>query len=168
MGLIALARGRGGTALNVGSDPVDMTGWTLTDEEIKHTYTFASFTLASEATVTVHTGHGVNSATDLYWGRDPVRDPVWNDDGDTATLWDTSGTRIADSNGPVLGVPVRTPSVGTPPYPTTIQTPPAKATTAPTITIPVTPGQSTRRRRRSSPGPSTGSSSTSRRPARNC
>jgi len=52
--------------VNAGSAPVDMTGWTLTDEEITHTYTFPSFTLASEAGVTVPADPGVNSATHLY------------------------------------------------------------------------------------------------------
>jgi len=61
--------------VNAGSGPVDTTGWTLTDEEITHTYTFPSFTLASEATVTVHTGPGADSATDPYWGRDPLLGP---------------------------------------------------------------------------------------------
>jgi len=43
--------------------------------------------------VTLHTGDGTNSATDLYWGS---KRPIWNNDGDTASLYDHNG-RLVDS-----------------------------------------------------------------------
>jgi hypothetical protein len=97
--------------LNFGPDSVDMTGWTLADDETTDTYTFPSFTLASGKLVAVHAGRGTNSATDLYWSRGSDDAPVWNNDCDIVTLRDRSGTRIADSRGFILGVPTlpRTP-----------------------------------------------------------
>lgn len=78
---------------NDGSASVSMTGWKVQDEGGKHTYTFASFTLAPEATVTLHTGKGTNTAVDLYWGSGS---PIWNNDGDTTYLYDASG-KLVDS-----------------------------------------------------------------------
>ncbi len=99
------------TIVNIGPDPVDLTGWTLTDERTADTYTFPSFTLASVKFVTVHPGRGPNSATDLFWNGGPANAAAWNSDGDVVTLRDAAGTRIADSRGFVLGAPtlVRTP-----------------------------------------------------------
>ena len=71
---------------NEGSVTVDLTGWKLKDEA-NHLFTFPSFTLESGATVTIHTGSGTNTQTDLYWGKDRA---VWNNDHDTAYLYDSS------------------------------------------------------------------------------
>jgi hypothetical protein len=133
--------------LNAGPDPVDITGWTITDEGTTNTYTFPKVTLASWQLVTVHAGSGTNSATDLYWGLPPGHDPVWNDDGDTVTLWDTSGVRIADSKGFVLGAPVFTPvttmplvtMVRVPGYPIVSPIPTPYITTAPAGSPPYGP-----------------------------
>jgi len=63
------------------------------DEGEKHTYTFPPFTLSSGATVTLYTVQGTDSATELYWGRS-LNSAVWNNEGDTASLYDASGTLI--------------------------------------------------------------------------
>lgn len=73
---------------NTGRLAVTMTGWTLRDEA-GATFTFPPFTLGAGAEVRVWVKTGVNSATDLYWGRGQ---PVWNNSGDTATLRDAGGT----------------------------------------------------------------------------
>jgi|GEM_PF-510041 endonuclease YncB( thermonuclease family) len=76
---------------NGGSDAVDFSGWSLSDEA-GYTYDFPSgFTLDAGATVTVHTGDGTDTSTDLYWGYSME---VWNDGGDTATLADDGGTAV--------------------------------------------------------------------------
>ncbi|WP_238392108.1 DUF4350 domain-containing protein [Halorussus amylolyticus] len=76
---------------------LDMTGWTLEDEA-GNAYEFPEdFSLDAGATVRVHTGDGTDSDTDLYWGRGS---PVWNNDGDTATLYDDSGTLAAERTYP--------------------------------------------------------------------
>jgi len=71
------------------------TSRSLTAAKIKeaagHTYTFGSYTLGGGKYVKVHTGKGTNTATDRYWGRSGY---VWNNDKDTAYLYNRSGTRL--------------------------------------------------------------------------
>lgn len=81
------------TISNAEPAAVNLTGWTVTDEGSRNTYTFPVFILAPGADVTIHTGPGNDTATDLYWGRET---PVWNNDGDLATLADPSG-RVAST-----------------------------------------------------------------------
>lgn len=75
---------------NVGSIPVDMTGWKLKDA-IDNTYTFPDFVIQPGKTFTVHTGKGENTQTDLYWGSE---EGIWNDGGDIITLLDATGQII--------------------------------------------------------------------------
>jgi competence protein ComEC len=77
---------------NTGASPVSLNGWKIEDEGSKHTYTFQPYTLNAGTTVTVFTGKGTNSATELYWQLD---NPVWNNDGDTAYLYDDSGKLVS-------------------------------------------------------------------------
>ena len=78
---------------NQGSDDINMSDWTLSDQE-DHTMTFPpDFTLAAGQIVTIHTGSGENCQTDLYWGRWSA---VWNDDGDTAILRKPNGWVISE------------------------------------------------------------------------
>jgi len=73
--------------VNQDSSMMDLSGWFLRDRE-DHTYPFPNgFKLIPDTSVRVHTGSGVDSPTDLYWGRDGG---VWNNDGDTAYLWDSN------------------------------------------------------------------------------
>jgi competence protein ComEC len=68
---------------NDGDSSLNLTDWTVSDESGK-TYQFPDgFTLDPGATVTLHTGSGTDTESDLYWeaGR-----PVWNNDGDTVTV----------------------------------------------------------------------------------
>lgn len=77
---------------NAEETAVNLTGWSITDEGTRNTYTFPIFTLDAGADVTVHTGTGNDTATDLYWGRETG---VWNNDGDLATLADANGTVVS-------------------------------------------------------------------------
>ncbi|MFN3372926.1 MAG: lamin tail domain-containing protein [Chloroflexus sp.] len=77
---------------NASHEPVDLTGWTLIDEGMKHSYTFPAFVLAGGAEVTLWTKAGVNDANNLYWGS---RRPIWNNTGDTAILRDANGNLIS-------------------------------------------------------------------------
>jgi len=73
---------------NTGDAAVDVGGWTLSDEA-DHTYTIPSgVTLDAGESITIHTGSGSNSESDLYWGQGA---PVWNNGGDTATLRNNAG-----------------------------------------------------------------------------
>ena len=71
--------------------PVAMGGWTLEDAA-RNRYTFPEgFVLGLDATVRVHICNGTNDAANLYWGR---CSPVWNNNGDTARLFDAAGNLI--------------------------------------------------------------------------
>jgi len=76
---------------NQGASDQDMTGWTLGDDQT-NTYLFPSgFILPGGASVYVWTKDDVDTATDLHWRRD---DPVWDDQGGTAYLWDDTETMV--------------------------------------------------------------------------
>lgn len=75
---------------NEGGAPVDLTGWVLKDTSATHRYRFPDgFVLEPGASVTVRTGCGADSATDLHWCSEGSA--VWNNSGDTAFLLDPSG-----------------------------------------------------------------------------
>ncbi|WP_410507716.1 lamin tail domain-containing protein [Methanosarcina hadiensis] len=76
---------------NIGYFPVSLEGWKIEDEGNKHTYTFPSYTLNAGLTVTVFTGKGTDSATELYWQLD---DPILNYDG-TVYLYDDTGKLVS-------------------------------------------------------------------------
>lgn len=65
-----------------------LTGYTIRDRA-GHAYTFGSFRLRPHASVTLHTGKGANSSTNLYWGHSAY---MWNNTGDSAYLRNSSGT----------------------------------------------------------------------------
>jgi hypothetical protein len=71
------------------------TARSLTNAKIKdtagHTYTFGSYTLGGGKYVKIHTGKGDNTASHRYQERSWY---VWNNDKDTAYLYNASGTRL--------------------------------------------------------------------------
>jgi len=78
---------------NTGDAALDLSGWTVSDEA-DHTYTFPEgVTLDPGAQVTLRTGSGTDSDTDLYWGADA---PVWNNGGDTVVVRDGDGETVLE------------------------------------------------------------------------
>jgi hypothetical protein len=77
---------------NATDAPVEMAGWTLSDGDAKHVYTFAAFSLAAGAEVKLWTKAGADDANNLYWRS---RGAVWNNDGDTGTLRDAGGATVS-------------------------------------------------------------------------
>jgi hypothetical protein len=67
-----------------------LTSWKIKDAA-GHTYTFGSYALGGGKYVKIHTGKGTNTATDRYQGRSWY---VWNNDKDTAYVYNQNGTRI--------------------------------------------------------------------------
>lgn len=65
-----------------------LTGYTISDRSA-HVYRFRTFVLKPRASVTLHTGSGTNTSTNLYWGS---RAYIWNNTGDTAYLKNSVGT----------------------------------------------------------------------------
>jgi competence protein ComEC len=73
---------------NTGSETLDLSGWTVSDEA-GQTYTIPSgTTLGPDKTITLHTGSGTDSETDLYWGSGS---PIWNNGGDTVRVTNSQG-----------------------------------------------------------------------------
>jgi len=70
---------------------IDMTSWTAKDEAT-HIYTFPQFDLASQSTVTIYSGTGTDTSTELYWGR--TYGSIWNNGGDTLYLRDSDGKLV--------------------------------------------------------------------------
>nr|WP_241966872.1 lamin tail domain-containing protein [Haloplanus aerogenes] len=78
---------------NTGDTAVDLSGWTLADAA-GHTYTFPDgVTLPAGGQVTIHTGSGIDTDTDLYWGQGSA---VWNNGGDTVTVRTADGTIVLE------------------------------------------------------------------------
>lgn len=72
---------------NTTSKTKTLTGWTIRDRS-HHVYKFPTFTLKSGKSVTLHTGTGKNTKTNLYWGQSWY---IWNNSGDKATLKTATG-----------------------------------------------------------------------------
>ena len=88
---------------NAGTEKISLAGWTLTDETAtgarRHIYKFPqTVSLSSREKAYVHTGPGEDSFEEgkpskwiLHWGRHAF---VWNNEGDTATLFDAGGNKV--------------------------------------------------------------------------
>ena len=88
---------------NAGTEKISLAGWTLTDETAtgarRHIYKFPqTVSLSSREKAYVHTGSGEDlfeegkpSKWILHWGRHAF---VWNNEGDTATLFDAGGNKV--------------------------------------------------------------------------
>ena len=71
---------------------IDMTSWSIKDQTTRNVYSFPSFDLQSGATITLFTGMGTDTSSQLYWGRaSGDYAAVWNNGGDTLYLRDSGG-----------------------------------------------------------------------------
>lgn len=73
---------------NTGDGTLDLSGWSLEDE-VEHTYYFPDgITLDPGETVTVYTGSGSDTDSEIYWGSGRA---VWNNGGDTIIVKNANG-----------------------------------------------------------------------------
>ena len=78
---------------NTGEQPLDISGWVLEDTA-DHSYTFPNgVTVDPQATITVRTGSGTNTNTELYWDSGS---PIWNNNGDTIIVRTADGDTILE------------------------------------------------------------------------
>jgi competence protein ComEC len=76
---------------NTGGETLGLSGWTVSDEA-DHRYTFPDgVTLPAGETLTLHTGSGTDTESDLYWGSGQ---PIWNNAGDTVIVTKPDGTEV--------------------------------------------------------------------------
>jgi len=81
------------TLCNDGDTDIDMSGWALLND-LGIYYEFpVGFILRAGSSVTVYTGSGEDTETELYWGSSVE---VWNNAGDTATLLDSEGNTVVE------------------------------------------------------------------------
>ncbi|MEQ4715300.1 lamin tail domain-containing protein [Nonomuraea sp. B19D2] len=78
---------------NTSKKSIQLEKWILRDET-GYKYRFPRFILKPGKSVTVRSGQGYNSTTTLYWGRKWY---VWNNDGDTASLYRSSDLKKIDT-----------------------------------------------------------------------
>ena len=120
----------------------DLSGWHVRDEQ-GNRYEFPPFSLPGGAYVRLHTGIGINTGTDLYWGRDSE---VWDNSGDTVFVYDDEWQLVERYHYGIsaptsVWTPTPTPRVSITPLPTSSPTPRPTSTPLPTRTP--TPSQST-------------------------
>lgn len=78
---------------NTGSSSVNLSGWELADAA-DHTYTFPDGTVLDPGDqITIYTGSGTDTETELYWGQSS---PVWNNAGDTVIVRDDPGSIVIE------------------------------------------------------------------------
>lgn len=81
-----MLKNNGGSSLNIG-------GWTVSDSA-DHTYTIPTgFTLGAGETVTIYTGSGSNTDSELYWEGGSA---VWNNGGDIIIVTTDGGETVID------------------------------------------------------------------------
>ena len=78
---------------NTGNETLDLSGWTIEDEAGQRCTVPEGFELAPGQTVTLHTGSGTSTTTELYWGSGS---PIWNNDGDTVIVSTPNGERVLE------------------------------------------------------------------------
>jgi hypothetical protein len=69
------------------TDTIDLTGWTLSDNQ-GDTFTFPTYRLFPQGSVTVNTRAGANTPRVLFWGRST---PLWGTTGTLIKLSDATG-----------------------------------------------------------------------------
>ena len=108
---------------NYGSSSISLDGWKLRDE-YGHTYVFPVVTLKPGCSATIYSGSGTDVTTGcslrLYWGRSWA---VWNNDRDTAYLYDSYGNLIDSYSWYVTPTPVPTQTYTPTPTPTPYEEP---------------------------------------------
>ena len=76
---------------NTGTGTLDLSGWKIEDEAGQRYTVPDRFELAAGETVTLYTGSGTSTPTELYWGSGS---PIWNNDGDTVIVTNANGERV--------------------------------------------------------------------------
>ncbi|MBZ0307473.1 MAG: lamin tail domain-containing protein, partial [Anaerolineae bacterium] len=75
---------------NNGTVEINIIGFTVGDDS-RNTYTFEDLVVPPNGRVTLHTGCGVDSSSQVYWCSDA---PVWSNAGDTVYVYDPTGLLV--------------------------------------------------------------------------
>jgi hypothetical protein len=77
---------------NTGAAAINLAGWKLSAGDRGQRFSLARYPLKKNATVRIHTGRGTIRAGHLFLG---YGRPVWNNDGDSATLIDPNNLAVS-------------------------------------------------------------------------
>jgi hypothetical protein len=77
---------------NTGAAAINLVGWKLSAGDRGQRFSLARYPLKKNATVRIHTGRGTTRAGHLYLGSGR---PIWNNDGDSATLIDPNNVALS-------------------------------------------------------------------------
>lgn len=77
---------------NAGAEALDLSGWTIADATASNRHLIDGLTLPVGGAVTVHSGCGTNTSTERYWCS--PHNAIWNNSGDTLTLYDGNGNVV--------------------------------------------------------------------------
>jgi Lamin Tail Domain len=77
---------------NTGAAAINLVGWNLDAGDRGQRFSLARYSLKKGATVRIHTGRGTTRAGHLFLGSGR---PIWNNDGDSATLIDPSNVAVS-------------------------------------------------------------------------
>jgi hypothetical protein len=78
--------------VNDGDAPLDLDGYEVYDA-VDNDYTFGAVTVDPGATITLYTGSGTDTDSEVYWGRGGG---VWNNGGDTVFVDDPDGNTVVE------------------------------------------------------------------------
>jgi len=81
---------------NTGSELLDLTGYVVSDETDKQYQFPDGFTLAAGSRVTLFSGTGAATDTELFWGQ--TGNAVWNNGGDTVFVIDDEGATVIEES----------------------------------------------------------------------
>jgi len=79
------------TFRNTGDEALDLSGWVVENEAGKRFAFPDGFTLDAGQSVTLHSGRGSDTETDVHWG---AASEVWDDDGDTIAVRTADGREV--------------------------------------------------------------------------
>jgi 5-hydroxyisourate hydrolase-like protein (transthyretin family) len=77
---------------NTGAAAINLAGWKLSAGDRGQRFSLVSYPLKKGATVRIHTGRGTSRAGHLFLGSGR---PIWNNDGDSATLIDPNNVAVS-------------------------------------------------------------------------
>lgn len=79
------------TVQNLSRKKINLNKWTLCDYQSSHCYLFKAVTIQPNSSIKIWTKAGTDTSTDLYFGEPQ---PVWNNETDTAYLYDIKSQLI--------------------------------------------------------------------------
>lgn len=82
--------------LNTCANSQSLAGYLLKDNSAGNSYNFKEVMLQSKKRVKLHSGCSTDTASDLYWQCPEKQSAVWNNAGDHAYLYDSTGKLVSE------------------------------------------------------------------------